>query len=341
MSFLKKRGEVRTSDIVRALNISRQTAAEHLRKLAQAKIVIKMGSTIDSYYVPYRASTAASQQYPAFSKTFRIKGLQEDKIFSLIADELKLSKQISKSAFEITSYAFTEMLNNAMDHSGAPKVKCAFSLKNGNVGFVVTDRGKGAFETIRKRFHLKDHYEAIESLLKGKQTADPIRHSGQGIFFTSKIADRFLLKNARLGLFFENDNGDLSVKELPKLVRGTEVSFEIKMKSKKSLKALFNEYSNEDFEFDKTKIEIRLSPKQALYVSRSEAKRLIIGLDKFRRIELDFSGVPMVGQAFADEIFRVFAKSHPKIEIIPIHMNRPVEFMIKRAMASAKGDQKW
>jgi hypothetical protein len=57
----------------------------------------------------------------------------------------------------------------------------------------------------------------------------------------------------------------------------------------------------------------------------------VSGLSKFEMIILDFDKVPTVGQAFADEIFRVFRNKYPKIKVIPINMNESVEFMIKRA----------
>jgi hypothetical protein len=48
----------------------------------------------------------------------------------------------------------------------------------------------------------------------------------------------------------------------------------------------------------------------------------------------DFSDVPTIGQAFADEIFRAFATSHPKIEFFPIHANSEVKRMIDRARSA-------
>jgi len=54
------------------------------------------------------------------------------------------------------------------------------------------------------------------------------------------------------------------------------------------------------------------------------------GLDKFKTIVLDFDKVTTVGQAFADEIFRVFQERHPAINIVPINMVEPVRFMIER-----------
>ncbi|MFZ5475538.1 MAG: STAS-like domain-containing protein [Myxococcota bacterium] len=35
------------------------------------------------------------------------------------------------------------------------------------------------------------------------------------------------------------------------------------------------------------------------FVSRSEARRLLHGLERFREVVLDFAGVPGVGQGFA------------------------------------------
>ncbi|MGB6392340.1 MAG: STAS-like domain-containing protein, partial [Candidatus Acidiferrales bacterium] len=51
----------------------------------------------------------------------------------------------------------------------------------------------------------------------------------------------------------------------------------------------------------------------------------------FKTILLDFTGVPTIGQAFSDEIFRIFVREHPRIEVIPIHANSEVMRMIIRA----------
>jgi hypothetical protein len=46
---------------------------------------------------------------------------------------------------------------------------------------------------------------------------------------------------------------------------------------------------------------------------------------------LDFTGVTTIGPAFADEIFRVFAREHPNVEIVPIHAVTEIQQMIRRA----------
>ena len=56
-------------------------------------------------------------------------------------------------------------------------------------------------------------------------------------------------------------------------------------------------------------------------------------LDSFNTVVLDFDKVEAVGQAFADEIFRVFSAKHPDIEVIHVNVNKAVLQMISRAKA--------
>ena len=82
----------------------------------------------------------------------------------------------------------------------------------------------------------------------------------------------------------------------------------------------------------KTRAVIRLLAIGTEFVSRSQAKRLVNGLEKFREVVLDFKGVDIVGQGFADEVFRVWAKEHPEVNLIPTDMNDAVAFMVERAI---------
>ena len=58
--------------------------------------------------------------------------------------------------------------------------------------------------------------------------------------------------------------------------------------------------------------------------------------EKFQTIVLDFAGVEVIGPAFADEIFRVFASEHPKIEISTLNANPGTMGMINRALAKRR-----
>jgi hypothetical protein len=67
------------------------------------------------------------------------------------------------------------------------------------------------------------------------------------------------------------------------------------------------------------------------FVSRSEARRLVTGLDRFREVVFDFDQVAVVGQGFADEVFRVWRAAHPAIVVSVENANDDVAFMIRRA----------
>jgi hypothetical protein len=92
------------------------------------------------------------------------------------------------------------------------------------------------------------------------------------------------------------------------------------------------EENTEDFESTRTRIVVKLFDLGDRFISRSEAKRLMSGLERFREVVLDFNGVREVGQGFADEVFRVWSVANPEVRLVPVNMTRPVEFMIRRAM---------
>ena len=104
--------------------------------------------------------------------------------------------------------------------------------------------------------------------------------------------------------------------------------------TERTTKEIFDEYTSDDFVFNKTKITVHLA-KDYLghdFVSRSLAKRILMNVEKFKIIVLDFENVDNIGQGFADEVFRVFKNKNPDITIVPVNMNEEIEFMINRAM---------
>ena len=88
--------------------------------------------------------------------------------------------------------------------------------------------------------------------------------------------------------------------------------------------------------FRKTHVPIKLGnyPGEQL-VSRSQAKRILTRFEEFSEVLLDFHGVEESGQAFADEIFRVFRNQHPDIKIIAVRAEPDVQNMIDRATPSS------
>ena len=206
------------------------------------------------------------------------------------------------------------------------------SVSARDVQFRIRDYGIGAFFNVQKTFRLEAEFDALEHLFKGKQTTAPERHSGEGIFFTSRVADQFSLRSHKLTAVVDNEQHDVFVQEARNLT-GTEVFFRIKRQTKKSLSELFQKFTSTDFAFDKNEVRVKLSREGDL-LSRSRAKRLLAGLEKYRQITFDFSGVKELGQGFADEVFRVFQRNHPEIQILFSNARPVVEFMILRAKRS-------
>ena len=188
-----------------------------------------------------------------------------------------------------------------------------------------------------KKKNLKSELEAIQDLLKGKTTTKPELHSGEGIFFTSKVADIFNLESFGYQLIINSIINDVFLVKPKSIKRGTKVKISISTDSKRHLNDVFKRYTgyrDNNYSFDKTEIKIKLYTTGTIYISRSQARRVLMGLDKFKSIILDFDKVPTIGQAFADEIFRVFADKHPDIKIYPINANESVRFMIDRTIST-------
>ena len=114
---------------------------------------------------------------------------------------------------------------------------------------------------------------------------------------------------------------------------GTEVHFAVHRGTRRRLDQVFGEYAPEeyDYQFQKTRVLVKLLRPDC--VSRSEAKRLLANLEKFSEVVLDFRGVTSVGQGFADEVFRVFARRHPAIAIATENTNPVIDAMIRHVAA--------
>ena len=79
-----------------------------------------------------------------------------------------------------------------------------------------------------------------------------------------------------------------------------------------------------------------MNPVQHRCISRTEARSLLADAEKFDTIILDFDCIPFVGQAFVDEIYRVFQHKYPNIRIKEENVSKDAHFMIQRAKNEAK-----
>lgn len=266
-------------------------------------------------------------------------GLREDEIWTKLRKTTNFLDDLSEQAENILYFAFTEMLNNAIDHSKSGVGYIKIWLEEHKLKFIVRDKGIGVFRNVMTKKHLATEVEAAQELIKGKLTTAARRHSGEGIFWTSKIADRFMLKSYGYELAVDNSIDDYTMKVSDESLIGTEVYFEIAQDTNKSIRQLFREYTfdNEHLTLDTTSIPINLFQEGDIWISRSQAKKVLAGLTRYKKIIFNFAGVDVIGQAFADEIFRVFNIEHPEIQLEAINMSDSVRLMVEHAKNDRTG----
>ena len=304
--------------------ITRQAVHKHLRRLVEEGVLTESGQTRSH---SYRLAVLSEWEnsYPIAA------GLAEDVVWTR---EVRATLgELPDNVLLLWQHGFTEMFNNAIDHSEGTRIHVRVRRTAATIEMTISDDGVGIFKKIQDRMHLLDERHAILELSKGKLTTDPARHTGEGIFFTSRMFDSFDLLSG--GVSFSHSESDANdwIRDNPEFQAGTTVWMRLRNHSTRTTRKVLDEYvSGEDYDFSRTVVPVVL----AQYVgdpliSRSQAKRVLSRVELFRTVVFDFSEVDSIGQAFADEIFRVFARTHPGIDLQVIHANAAVRKMISRA----------
>jgi anti-sigma regulatory factor (Ser/Thr protein kinase) len=255
-------------------------------------------------------------------------GLEEDQVWSVTV--LPLLEGLPANNVDIWQYCVTEMVNNAIDHSEGSEVTVMVGRRPSNTQVLVLDDGIGIFRKIKAALNLEDETQAILELSKGKLTTDPDRHSGQGIFFASRMLDEFSILSH--GAYFSHEATQPADWILPDddPDSSTMVTMALDNNTDQTLKNVFDQYSSGDnYDFSKTVVPLRLARfGEEKLISRSQAKRALARIERFKAVVFDFAGIEMIGQAFADEIFRVWAKAHEDVECMVIDASPAVRKMI-------------
>lgn len=316
----------RTSE---AFGISLNTVYRYIRELEKTNIIQKRDNR---------------KKYELVKETenyvFRPKempNIEEDVVYDLCIQ--KFVSSLPSNVQKIWQYSFMEMMNNAIDHSEAKLILIKVVQDYMNTTIIIADNGIGIFRKIKEYYNFNTLDDAVNELFKGKLTTDTKKHSGEGIFFTSRVLDGFAAFSD--GKIFTHDKYSeilQDAEEIESLKKqkdssGTTILMSLSNFSNKILKEVFDMFSDEDGGFTKTHIPIK-NIFDTYPVSRSQAKRLCNRFDKFKKVELDFEGIEEVGQGFAHEIFVVFQKEHSDTEIVAVNANNEVEKMIKHVKST-------
>lgn len=328
---IAKEGEVKVAEIIKITGFSRAYINRFFQDLKEEGKIVLLGRANKAKYVlAEKENVSRAKSHILSARRFlKNKDLLEDSVLDDLKKNTGIFSRLPKNVQQILDYSFTELLNNAIDHSGSKTIDIGIEREKDRIEFSVVDKGVGIFNHIARKRGLKSELEAIQDLVKGKQTTAPREHSGEGIFFTSKAADMLTIRSSTKKLIFNNIIDDVFVRDAGR-IKGTRVAFIISLKSKTSLSRIFEKYSEGLFNFSKTKVLVKLYKIGTEYISRSQARRILSGLEKFKIITLDFKGVDMVGRSFADEIFRAWKGRHPDIKVDYQNANKNIDFTIKK-----------
>ena len=327
---LDKAGVEITKNVAERFDISRQAVNKHMRRLVNERCLTEVGKTRSRIY-KLAPLSENSELY------LRSPELSEDLTWSRAVKGWLGS--LPDNVMGIWQYGFTEMFNNAIDHSDSSYISVRLRKTASTAEMLILDNGIGIFKKIQQQLNLLDERHAILELSKGKLTTDPTRHSGEGIFFTSRMFDSFNILSG--GVYFTHEYGDPTdwILENPDSP-GTAVFMKLHNHTSRTVKKVFDQYSSgDDYGFNKTVVPVKLAQYgNDKLISRSQAKRLLARVDLFETVIFNFEGVPAIGQAFADEIFRVFALEHPNMVLHATHANSEVKRMVARARGGLEDD---
>lgn len=326
--FILEHVEKHPNDIGRVtaehFQITRQAINKHLQKLCAEQALAESGKTRSRTYklaplIEWRQSWEITDE------------LAEDLVW---ADSIRpFFSTLPDNVLDIWHYGFTEMFNNAIDHSNGNEIRVQIRKNAMSSEMLLRDNGVGIFKKIQTSMNLLDERHAILELSKGKLTTDPSNHSGEGIFFTSRMFDSFDILSGNVFFTHQFGNDEDWILESNGLASGTCVWMKILNHTSRTTKSIFDKFtSGDDYGFNKTVVPVKLAQYgEDKLISRSQAKRVLARVELFKTVIFNFEGVEAIGQAFADEIFRVFSQRHPQIELLAIKANSDVKKMISRA----------
>jgi len=314
--------------------VGRQAVGRHLRRLVEEGALRQSGRTNSRVY---RLAVVRN-----WTGTYATAGSSDEDLVWR-NDVAAALGDLPDNIRNIWHHGFTEMFNNAVEHSAGSTIVVAVTATAVTAEMQVHDDGVGIFRKIQRERGLLDERHALFELSKGKLTTDPQRHTGEGIFFTSRMFDVFEILSG--GVFFSHETAQEKdwLLERPESAHGTAVFMRLDNDATRTTREVFDRFTADDDDvpvFSKTVVPVRLAQYgDDRLISRSQAKRVLARVDRFSTVLLDFRDVPTIGQAFADEVFRVFRRAHPDLKIVPINENAEVKRMIARARSTRNGDE--
>ena len=310
-----------------AFSVSRSTVYNYLTTLQKNGEVERVGGSM-----PYRVLYKTARFTVDTSRE-----RSEDRMFA--RDIAPLISDLPANVQKIWRYAFTAMMNNALEHSRASAIVCVVSRNRLTTIIGVLDNGVGIFRRIAQDVKEASgesltSQEAASLLYAGGYTGAPEAHAGEGIFFTSRLMDHFAIRSDYQLFSTDEDESD----EEAERFRGTAVQMALANDSKRELSEVMARYVDPDEGFVRTEIPLARFFGGDFPVSRSEARRLLAVLEGFHEAELDFEGIEEVGRDFAHELFGVASGQYTDLTLKVKNATPDLEAALRRAGYKPKDD---
>ena len=317
-------------DIRERFGISKQSVTKRLQSLVTKGLIGSIGQGRGKKYL----LPSGKLEMLWSESTSHLQAEGEDMVFREHV-EPRLTN-LPTNVRNILQHIFTEMLNNVIDHSKSARATIRLGELDNCVQAEIVDDGIGVFASIRSGFSLENAIEAVGEILKGRRTTDPTRHAGEGLFFSMRLADTFSISANGVLFQFDSSLDDWSIQEPQTAEKGTVITFSVEKKSERSMEEVFRRHTDDNFQFVRNRpffVEPYVLKARGTMISRSEAKRFIAGAEDASSIIIDFARVGTIGQGFADEIFRIWARNHPEVELQIRNANAFIQMMVARSKA--------
>lgn len=320
--------------------LSRVAVSRRIKKLADADYLLRHGTGTRQTYSP-----GPMRFWLAHSTREAVaQGGGEFGVWAQHVAPLMLG--LPDHVVNLANIAFTEMLNNALDHSQAPRLLLGAHIvqtagqRGGELQMLVADDGVGIFRQIAQAMNLFDDRLAVLELAKGKFTTAASGHSGMGVFVSSRMLDGLAITSRGLTFDLHPPHQALPrfdwvdvLAELKGADQGTVVRMALALDTPRTAQDVYLRYFSPDEvggdAFHTTEVPVRLAQLGSQLVSRSQGKWVVERATQFKTVVLDFEGVALVGQGFVDEVFRVFATANPQVTLKPVNLIPSVAQAVK------------
>ncbi len=158
--LIERVGEIANRDVVTALKMSAATSHRLLAALVTAGVLERHGKGRTTRY-----------RLRAVRRRFKLGGLEEDRAWTLVAQEIARIRPLGDDEARSLRYAATEVINNAIDHSRGTSVEVSVSFDAGGTTVTrVRDDGVGVFRRLCDDFGFASAYEAGSRLSSARPT---------------------------------------------------------------------------------------------------------------------------------------------------------------------------